>query len=186
PVNVSTHTNSARNTPPIQEECPIPDVLQQPLGAVLEGEDSRLGVVLLAEVSAVSGFLDVGCEQVEDRDELAHLVVEPVIAAEQAPRVELATSRETAGLTPQGREVSSGQVAVRVSGKDWVCALVRVEPNRVLSGQAEVPSQSVQDRIGGVVLEVLIKALDVAVGDEAGGEAEEGFVDVVASFPSNP
>ncbi|RPK43101.1 hypothetical protein EES37_17555 [Streptomyces sp. ADI91-18] len=35
-------------------------------------------------------------------------------------------------------------------------------------------------------LEVLTKALDVAVGDEAGGETEEGFVNVVASFPSNP
>ncbi|WP_051858022.1 molybdopterin-dependent oxidoreductase, partial [Streptomyces cellulosae] len=33
-------------------------------------------------------------------------------------------------------------------------------------------------------LEVLTKALDVSVGDEAGGEAEEGFVDVVASFPA--
>ncbi|MFC7818933.1 hypothetical protein ACFUTR_30365, partial [Streptomyces sp. NPDC057367] len=32
-------------------------------------------------------------------------------------------------------------------------------------------------------LEVLTKALDVAVSDEAGGKAEEGFVDVVASFP---
>lgn len=32
-------------------------------------------------------------------------------------------------------------------------------------------------------LEVLTKALDVAVGDEAGREAEEGFVYVVASFP---
>jgi hypothetical protein len=32
---------------------------------------------------------------------------------------------------------------------------------------------------------VLTKALDVAVGDQAGGEAEEGFVDVVASFPSD-
>lgn len=32
-------------------------------------------------------------------------------------------------------------------------------------------------------LEVLTKALDVAVGDEAGREAEECFVDVVASFP---
>jgi hypothetical protein len=28
--------------------------------------------------------------------------------------------------------------------------------------------------------------LDVAVGDQAGGEAEEGFVDVVASFPADP
>ncbi|MEU9298317.1 hypothetical protein, partial [Streptomyces sp. NPDC048266] len=34
----------------------------------------------------------------------------------------------------------------------------------------------------GGALEVLTKALDVSVGDEAGGEAEEGFVDVVASF----
>ncbi|GAA4119845.1 hypothetical protein GCM10022284_75820 [Streptomyces hundungensis] len=34
-------------------------------------------------------------------------------------------------------------------------------------------------------LEVLTKALDVSVGDEAGGEAEEGFVDVVASLPSD-
>ncbi|MFI1769416.1 hypothetical protein ACH41H_46435, partial [Streptomyces sp. NPDC020800] len=33
------------------------------------------------------------------------------------------------------------------------------------------------------LLEVLTKALDVAVCDEAGGEAEEGFVNVVASFP---
>lgn len=28
--------------------------------------------------------------------------------------------------------------------------------------------------------------MDVAVGDEAGGEAKEGFVDVVASFPADP
>jgi hypothetical protein len=28
--------------------------------------------------------------------------------------------------------------------------------------------------------------LDVSVGDEAGSEAKEGFVDVVASFPSDP
>lgn len=34
-------------------------------------------------------------------------------------------------------------------------------------------------------LEFLTKALDVAVGDEAGVEAEEGLVDVVASFPAN-
>lgn len=34
-------------------------------------------------------------------------------------------------------------------------------------------------------LEVLTKTLDVSVGDEAGGEAEEGFVDVVASFPAD-
>src|SRR5690606_7254853 len=34
-------------------------------------------------------------------------------------------------------------------------------------------------------LEVLTKALDVAVGDEAGGEAEKGFVDVVSSFPAD-
>jgi hypothetical protein len=27
--------------------------------------------------------------------------------------------------------------------------------------------------------------LDVAVGDQAGGEAEEGLVDVVASFPAD-
>ncbi|MFF0649361.1 hypothetical protein ACFYVV_37810, partial [Streptomyces tendae] len=32
-------------------------------------------------------------------------------------------------------------------------------------------------------LEVLTKASDVAVGDQADGEAEECFVDVVASFP---
>ncbi|AIV32125.1 hypothetical protein [Streptomyces sp. CCM_MD2014] len=35
------------------------------------------------------------------------------------------------------------------------------------------------------LLEVLTKALDVAVGDQAGGEAEECFVDVVASFPAD-
>ncbi|GHB08314.1 hypothetical protein GCM10010392_39340 [Streptomyces clavifer] len=34
-------------------------------------------------------------------------------------------------------------------------------------------------------LEVLTKALDVAVGDEAGGEAEEGFVDIIASLPAD-
>jgi phenylacetic acid degradation operon negative regulatory protein len=34
-------------------------------------------------------------------------------------------------------------------------------------------------------LEVLTKALDVAVGDQAGREAEEGFVDVIASFPAD-
>jgi hypothetical protein len=28
--------------------------------------------------------------------------------------------------------------------------------------------------------------LDVAVSDQAGGEAKEGFVDVVASFPADP
>ncbi|MEV5281374.1 hypothetical protein, partial [Streptomyces sp. NPDC052811] len=32
-------------------------------------------------------------------------------------------------------------------------------------------------------LEVLTKALDVSVCDEAGGEAEECFVDVITSFP---
>ncbi|MFD6129674.1 hypothetical protein, partial [Streptomyces diastaticus] len=37
--------------------------------------------------------------------------------------------------------------------------------------------------VAALLLEVLTKALDVAVGDEAGGESEEGFVDVVASFP---
>jgi hypothetical protein len=41
-------------------------------------------------------------------------------------------------------------------------------------------------RLLSTVLEVLTKALDVSVGDEAGGEAEEGFVDVVASFPADP
>jgi len=34
-------------------------------------------------------------------------------------------------------------------------------------------------------LEVLTKPLDVSVGDEAGGEAEERFMDVVASFPAD-
>lgn len=34
-------------------------------------------------------------------------------------------------------------------------------------------------------LEVLTKPLDVSVGDEAGGEAEEGLVDVVTSFPAD-
>jgi hypothetical protein len=36
-----------------------------------------------------------------------------------------------------------------------------------------------------MVLAVLTKALDVAVGDEAGGEAEEGFMDVVSPFPAD-
>jgi hypothetical protein len=36
---------------------------------------------------------------------------------------------------------------------------------------------------GAWLKEVLTKALDVTVGDYAGGEAEEGFVDVVASLP---
>ncbi len=35
------------------------------------------------------------------------------------------------------------------------------------------------------LLEVLTKASDVAVGDQADGEAEECFVDVVASFPAD-
>ncbi|MFD4688189.1 hypothetical protein ACFVXF_38305, partial [Streptomyces sp. NPDC058219] len=35
------------------------------------------------------------------------------------------------------------------------------------------------------VKEVLTKALDGAVGDEAGGESEEGFVDVGTSFPAD-
>lgn len=34
-------------------------------------------------------------------------------------------------------------------------------------------------------LEVLTEALDVAVGAQADGRAEEGFVDVVASFPAD-
>lgn len=33
------------------------------------------------------------------------------------------------------------------------------------------------------VLEFLTKSYDVAVGDDAGGEVEEGFVNVVAAFP---
>ena len=32
-------------------------------------------------------------------------------------------------------------------------------------------------------LEFLTKSYDVAVGDDAGGEVEEGFVNVVAAFP---
>ncbi|MFE3022062.1 hypothetical protein, partial [Streptomyces sp. NPDC059256] len=31
PVNVSTHTGSARNTPPIQAKCPEQSLLQHPL-----------------------------------------------------------------------------------------------------------------------------------------------------------
>ncbi|MGW8784444.1 NaeI family type II restriction endonuclease [Streptomyces sp. NPDC055796] len=31
-MNVSTHTDSARNTPPIQAKCPEPSLLQHPLG----------------------------------------------------------------------------------------------------------------------------------------------------------
>lgn len=34
-------------------------------------------------------------------------------------------------------------------------------------------------------LKGLAKALDVSVGDEAGGEAEEGFVDVVPPLPAD-
>ena len=40
-------------------------------------------------------------------------------------------------------------------------------------------------RRGQADLEVLTKALDVAVGDQTGGESEEGLVDVVASFPAD-
>lgn len=35
----------------------------------------------------------------------------------------------------------------------------------------------------GPQLEFLTKSYDVAVGDDAGGEVEEGFVNVVAAFP---
>jgi hypothetical protein len=35
------------------------------------------------------------------------------------------------------------------------------------------------------LLEVLTESLDVPVADDAGGETEEGFVDVVAAFPAN-
>ena len=41
-------------------------------------------------------------------------------------------------------------------------------------------------QVGGAVLVALTKPLDVAVGDQADGESEEGFVDVVASFPADP
>ncbi|MFF7813612.1 hypothetical protein ACFZCF_17110, partial [Streptomyces sp. NPDC007945] len=34
PVNVSTHTGSARSTPPIQGKCPELSLLQHPLGRV--------------------------------------------------------------------------------------------------------------------------------------------------------
>jgi hypothetical protein len=34
-------------------------------------------------------------------------------------------------------------------------------------------------------LEVLTESLDVAAADDAGSEAEEGFVDVVAAFPAD-
>lgn len=37
-----------------------------------------------------------------------------------------------------------------------------------------------------VALEVLTKALDMAVGDQADGEAEKRFMDVVALFPADP
>lgn len=46
-------------------------------------------------------------------------------------------------------------------------------------------SESDDGRAARPALEVLTKALDVSVGDEAGGEAEEGFVDVVPSFPAD-
>ena len=36
-----------------------------------------------------------------------------------------------------------------------------------------------------VGLEFLTKSCDVSPGDDAGGEAEEGFVDVVAAFPAD-
>ncbi|EFE74132.1 predicted protein [Streptomyces filamentosus NRRL 15998] len=42
-MNVSTHNGSARNTPPIQEECPIPDVLQQLLVRLLTTSLPRTG-----------------------------------------------------------------------------------------------------------------------------------------------
>ncbi|MEU3298142.1 hypothetical protein ABZ722_38340, partial [Streptomyces longwoodensis] len=51
------------------------------------------------------------------------------------------------------------------------------EPPSVFSGSAEMV------RLGFGDLVALTKPLDVSVGDQADGKAEEGLVDVVASFP---
>ena len=56
--------------------------------------------------------------------------------------------------------------------------------SRVLEGRVASPLWP--DVCGWEDLEVLTKALYMPVGDEAGGEAEECFVDVVASFPADP
>ncbi|MDX2844980.1 hypothetical protein PV377_39715, partial [Streptomyces ipomoeae] len=64
---------------------------------------------------------------------------------------------------------------------------LRADLNDALRTERGRAGQGLSRRAGGLVLghlEVLTKALDVAVGDQAGGEAEKGFVDVVASLPS--
>ncbi|MEV7064672.1 hypothetical protein AB0N97_18020, partial [Streptomyces collinus] len=62
--------------------------------------------------------------------------------------------------------------------------MVVVSAEQQTAGSGQRAGDRADDRLGGLShLEVLTKALDVAVGDQTGGEAEERFVDVVASLP---
>src|SRR5688572_17922778 len=62
---------------------------------------------------------------------------------------------------------------------DWTrqddpCLLADLSPGARPKCAAATPGQE---------LEFLTKPCDVSPGDDAGGEAEEGFVDVVSAFP---
>ncbi|MEU3902124.1 hypothetical protein, partial [Streptomyces sp. NPDC045251] len=54
--------------------------------------------------------------------------------------------------------------------------------HRVFRRQRLHETNSLYRESSALDLKVLTKALDVAVGDQADGESEECFVDVVASF----
>ncbi len=74
-----------------------------------------------------------------------------------------------------------------VSYRAWSLSIERESRSKgiLIAGTETDPEPETGGDAGAAALEVLTKALDVSVGDEAGGEAEEGFVDVVASFPAD-
>lgn len=85
------------------------------MDTVLKDQLLRDGVVCLAHVSAVAGLVDVRSDEVQERDELPHIVVESAVAAEQSPRVLRGLGGESSKLSLQGGELTAGQAAaVRV------------------------------------------------------------------------
>ena len=77
------------------------------------------------------------------------------------------------GALPRTRETGHGRA----------CSVDREKAAPAYAG-AEVFTRSYGTGRG-PASEIPAKALDVSVGDGAGGEAEEGSVDVVASFPAD-
>ena len=121
------------------------------VATVAEDEDGGLGLVLLADVAAVAGFIDVGCEQVEDGDQVAEVVVEPVVPREHPPGVVLSAWPGPPELAPQRCEIPAGEVTVRIWCEELVDILIKARWAFVV--QAEVPAQGLENGFGCAVPE---------------------------------